>query len=200
MNSLVLYCCAVVLLCVVSVEAQTCEDVAKSTGSIIFDVEPTVGKLAVDGSNASAGSVVLSRAKGIGGPEACVRMKFQLDEDLSLVSIRGGIFSKKELIPEPVEYPNRRNVDKVIEKKGLPLGTSFTKLSLVICDDEILTDEAGCCDGSPLFWIAHAIIRDADGEQFRAELSVGNTDECETRVADGPDITVCEVAVTCVEE
>uniref|UniRef100_A0A7S0BLC8 Uncharacterized protein n=1 Tax=Rhodosorus marinus TaxID=101924 RepID=A0A7S0BLC8_9RHOD len=199
MNSLALYFCTVLFLCVVSVEAQTCEDAANATGSVIFDVTPVEAKLVLtDGDNPrSVGIVSLSRDKGTSGElEACVRMKFIVQQSLSLVSIRGGIFSKKEIIPAPVEYPNRRNVAKVLVNRGLPAGTELRKLSLVICDDEIPTDEDGCCR-SPLAWIAHAIVRNANGELARAEVRV--SDDCPIRVDDGPDVAICEVAVICVE-
>ncbi|KAJ8900984.1 hypothetical protein NDN08_000281 [Rhodosorus marinus] len=122
-------------------------------------------------------------------------MTFRVEERYSLVSIRGGIFTKEEFIPEPVEYPNRRNVEKFLTKKGLPSGTPVNKLSLVICENEIEADDAGCCQAAPLFLIAHAIVKEADGEQLRAELNV--EDDCTRRVAKGPDIAVCELFVVC---
>ncbi|KAJ8901853.1 hypothetical protein NDN08_004058 [Rhodosorus marinus] len=196
MKSLAWYCFAVGFLCLVSGETQTCQGAFDSTFLFVDTVDTGVSsKFAFKNNNTSEGTVFFSTARRSDGLP-CIRMRFD-SKRLPLVSIRGGIFSKKELIREPVEYPNRRNVGKVLAKRGLPANTVLTELSLHICHNEILTDDAGCCDGSPLYWIAHAMLRREDGKTVRAEVTTAG-DGCELRTAAGPDIVVCRLDVECM--
>uniref|UniRef100_A0A7S0BLQ1 Uncharacterized protein n=1 Tax=Rhodosorus marinus TaxID=101924 RepID=A0A7S0BLQ1_9RHOD len=191
-------CCALVFLCVLSVGAQTCFDAFGPSFLAITGGSKVVQKISVDVLGSSVGQVTLEPVpEPKGGDAICFRMRFTTRSGFGLTSIRGGIFSKAELIPEPAEYPNRRNVAKVVKKRGLPPGTILTSLSLVICQDEIVADPTGCCDGSPLSWIAHAIVTQENVGKVRAEMLPDAS--CLTRVGDGPDISVCEVSVECTK-
>mmetsp|Transcript_2817 Transcript_2817/g.4066 ORF Transcript_2817/g.4066 Transcript_2817/m.4066 type:complete len:288 (-) Transcript_2817:418-1281(-) len=169
--------------------APTCEDATVNSGLFLENVEEVTKDLVFNGEN--VGTVrVQSKERPL-----CVRMEFKAADSFSLVSVRGGIFTKKELIPEPVEYRNRRNAAKVVTRRGEPPSTLLNRLSLVICQDEMVADEMGCCGSSSLFWVGHAILKGADGEKMRAEIATD--DMCELRVANGPNVPVCELPVAC---
>ncbi|KAJ8905427.1 hypothetical protein NDN08_001934 [Rhodosorus marinus] len=189
----VVWYCAVLFICAVSAnikDAATCAD-APVIGLALESVEEVVKDLFFKGEAVGTLTVLVQPKQ----EPLCVRMIFEAADPFSLVSIRGGIFTKKELIPEPVKYRNRRNAVKVVTKRGEPAGTLLNRLSLVICQDEMVADEMGCCENSSLFWVGHAILRGAGGEEFRAEVTADGT--CELRVANGPDIPVCELPVAC---
>ncbi|KAJ8909052.1 hypothetical protein NDN08_005749 [Rhodosorus marinus] len=194
MKAVVVWYFAVLFICAVSVDAndaRTCADASVTTGQLLESIEGVSKDLVFNGETVGTVTVRVQPNK----EPLCVRMEFDVVDSFSLVSIRGGIFTKKELIPEPVKYRNRRNAAKVVASRGQPEGTLLNRLSLVICQDEMVADEMGCCENSSLFWIGHAIVKGLDGEEFRVETTPDGT--CELRVAYGLDVPVCELPVVC---
>eukprot|EP00189_Rhodosorus_marinus_P008905 CAMPEP_0184748734 /NCGR_PEP_ID=MMETSP0315-20130426/22219_1 /TAXON_ID=101924 /ORGANISM="Rhodosorus marinus, Strain UTEX LB 2760" /LENGTH=482 /DNA_ID=CAMNT_0027224557 /DNA_START=254 /DNA_END=1702 /DNA_ORIENTATION=+ len=173
-------------------DLATCAD-SMNGNAMLQSVEKVTKDLNFNG--VAVGTVTVEVQPTVQPSPLCVRMEFEAADSFSLVSIRGGIFTQDGLIPEPVEYRNRKNAAKVVSRRGLPTGTLLTKLSLVICQDEIVADDMGCCPTSLLYWVGHAILKGGDGEEFRAEIAVDET--CERRVADGPNIPVCELTASC---